>query len=175
MKNEAKRRACLKAMPWKIKLIRNKYLYTNILTCTKRTCGKGACGTNCCGGCKGCGPCPCLGCGGSCCGSCCKNDVEAIYPDSSDKNSSSGSSDDLSLNIEEQKVHVESGFPVHEEYEDTTVDTTYAKKPEPVTRPEEASKYRYASEYSYDVRTVHGAEHENVTVNQKRSYTHFIH
>ena len=38
----------------------------------------------------------------------------AIYPDSSDKHSSSGSSNDLSLNIEEQKVHVESGFPVQE-------------------------------------------------------------
>jgi len=63
----------------------------------------------------------------------------------------------------------------HEKSSYETYKTT-AKRPEPVTRPEDASKYRYEANYSHQAGSIYGPGHsEDVKIGQNRTFTHYIH
>ena len=57
-----------------------------------------------------------------------------------------------------------------------TAKTSYAKRPEPVTRPEDASKYRYEAKHAHEAGSIYGPRHsEDVQIGQNRTFTHYIH
>jgi hypothetical protein len=117
--------------------------------------------------------------------------LKAIEPDGFVETSSSDS-DSISVKIEEEKINVHSVMPVHQGFflnfqthkgmsvahGHSSYETykTNAKRPEPVTRPEDASKYRYDVEHSHEAGSIYGPRHsEDVKIGQNRTFTHYIH